>query len=491
MFKDKALGTKIGIGFGILIVLVAILGGFNWRGSSRVSAMVTLFDQGNTALDRVSKCGALRRDFQAKGFAKAAGEEKDSAEKWQEAFKQLASGLDAVKSASAITTAQRELADSSIAQLSFYKTTFDNLTNARQMRDEAFAAWAKVGWAVTEEMQKTRQTKISPSIKTAETSSNLADLVKWSRLSSDLDQKIFQNFLLLRVNAIYLMVTAADEQWTKFQDQMVKCREGLTDWNKSIKGNAELEAVAGNFNGFFNEYEAAGKKYYDGILKDRKATIEIASIGVAITETITKLQGLIKADMNSTMVTINRFSFLISVSAIILGIILAVFITRSITGPINKVIEGLNSGSEQVTAASGEVSSASQSLAQGASEQASSLEETSSALEEMASMTRQNADNANQANGDAKEANTMALEGVNSMKRMGDAIETDQEVRLRHGEDHQDDRRDRVPDQPAGAERGGGSGAGRGGRQGLRGGGRRGAEPGAAQRRKRRRTRRT
>ena len=38
-------------------------------------------------------------------------------------------------------------------------------------------------------------------------------------------------------------------------------------------------------------------------------------------------------------------------------------------------------------------------------------------------MTRQNADNANQANGAAKEANTMALEGVNSMKRMADAIE--------------------------------------------------------------------
>jgi methyl-accepting chemotaxis protein len=109
--------------------------------------------------------------------------------------------------------------------------------------------------------------------------------------------------------------------------------------------------------------------------------------------------------------------------AIVIGIVLAVFITRSIVGPIKKVIEGLTAGSEQVTSASGQVSSASQELAQGASEQASSLEETSSALEEMASMTRQNADNANQANATAKQAADLAGTGVESMKRMTEAID--------------------------------------------------------------------
>ena len=78
--------------------------------------MVALFDQGNTTLDRVSKCGALRRDFQAKGFAKAAGEEKNSAEKWQEAYGQLISSLDTLKSSSALSTAQREFVDTAMGQ---------------------------------------------------------------------------------------------------------------------------------------------------------------------------------------------------------------------------------------------------------------------------------------------------------------------------------------------------------------------------------------
>jgi len=61
---------------------------------------------------------------------------------------------------------------------------------------------------------------------------------------------------------------------------------------------------------------------------------------------------------------------------------------RSITLPINRIIESLGEGSNQVAAASNEVSSSSQSLAEGASEQAASIEETSSSMEEMASMTK-------------------------------------------------------------------------------------------------------
>src|SRR5208337_2738341 len=85
-------------------------------------------------------------------------------------------------------------------------------------------------------------------------------------------------------------------------------------------------------------------------------------------------------------------------AAFVLGILMAFFITRSITGPIGRVVEGLTEGADQVASGSAQVASASQELAEGASEQAASIEETSSSLEEMASMTKQNAENANQAN---------------------------------------------------------------------------------------------
>jgi methyl-accepting chemotaxis protein len=97
---------------------------------------------------------------------------------------------------------------------------------------------------------------------------------------------------------------------------------------------------------------------------------------------------------------------LIVLISVISGVGLAILITRSITGPIRRIIEGLTEGAEEVASASGQVSSAAQSLAEGSSEQAASIEETSSSLEEMSSMTKQNADNAQQANslmGEAKQ----------------------------------------------------------------------------------------
>ncbi|HBA84718.1 MAG TPA: hypothetical protein DCZ95_11545 [Verrucomicrobia bacterium] len=112
-----------------------------------------------------------------------------------------------------------------------------------------------------------------------------------------------------------------------------------------------------------------------------------------------------------------------SIAAVVASIFLAVFTTKSIARPMQRVIAGLTGGAEQISSASEQVSSANRQLAQGSGDQASSLEETSASLEEMASMTRQNADNATQANHIAKETSALAAVGVEAMTRMIEAID--------------------------------------------------------------------
>lgn len=109
--------------------------------------------------------------------------------------------------------------------------------------------------------------------------------------------------------------------------------------------------------------------------------------------------------------------------ALLSGIAMAVFITLSITRPVNAVISGLTDASDQVSSASIQISSASQSLAEGASEQAASLEETSSSLEEMSSMTKQNADHANEAQAMMKEAQKVVEKVSQHMGDMAKAVE--------------------------------------------------------------------
>jgi methyl-accepting chemotaxis protein len=131
---------------------------------------------------------------------------------------------------------------------------------------------------------------------------------------------------------------------------------------------------------------------------------------------------------DTTQAALNRASFMVilfivlGVSAAVLAGVISVLFTRSIIGPLNRIIAGLTQGAEQVFSAAGQVSSASQSLAEGATEQAAGLQETSSSLEEMSSMTQRNAGNAGQANTLATEARGAAGAGTESMNRMNDAI---------------------------------------------------------------------
>jgi methyl-accepting chemotaxis protein len=138
---------------------------------------------------------------------------------------------------------------------------------------------------------------------------------------------------------------------------------------------------------------------------------ETADAGMAATDRIAKAAV-------SSLSTASTVMIIGLIAALAIGVLAAFFITRSITKPVNLIIDGLNEGSAQVASASSQVSSASQSMAEGASQQAASIEETSSSMEEMASMTKNNAENAGTADGLMKEANHVVSTANDSMGRL-------------------------------------------------------------------------
>ncbi len=113
----------------------------------------------------------------------------------------------------------------------------------------------------------------------------------------------------------------------------------------------------------------------------------------------------------------------IALVALAVGIVIAFFLVRGITRPLNRVIAGLSDGADQVAAAASQVSTAGQSLAEGTAEQASALEETSSSMEEMSSMTKRNADNAAEAKALTHESKEVVEKVDGQMKGMVDAVQ--------------------------------------------------------------------
>ena len=179
-------------------------------------------------------------------------------------------------------------------------------------------------------------------------------------------------------------------------------------------GNAYKGAMAGFLVNWQNLQKLGGQRG-DAGGQVIKACVTTANAGMEATDRIAK-------NAQSSLGSASLIMIIGLCVAFVVGVLVAIFITRSITGPIRKIIEGLNEGSEQVASGSAQVSGSSQSLAEGSAEQAASIEETSSSLEEMSSMTKQNADNAGQADGLMKEANRVVVEANESMTNLTESM---------------------------------------------------------------------
>ncbi len=153
---------------------------------------------------------------------------------------------------------------------------------------------------------------------------------------------------------------------------------------------------------------------------------ETQRAAMALLDKLVEINKKVGDEETATATSKAGFLKLFNLGALVIGVlltvVLATFITRSITKPINRIIVSLTEGATQVTEASGQIATAAQGLAEGASEQASSLEETSSALEQMAAMTRTNAENARKARESAEQARKAADEGDKTMRQLNEAM---------------------------------------------------------------------
>ncbi|RZB34951.1 MAG: methyl-accepting chemotaxis protein [Desulfobacteraceae bacterium Eth-SRB1] len=207
----------------------------------------------------------------------------------------------------------------------------------------------------------------------------------------------------------------------KWQDAMAK----VENWSGADTG---LKNLTARYSDVFFERVKKMEQFYD-------IDSNIGVVADAVIKNAKQILDKSEKAMHAAQNTGKTMILVILGISVLVATLLAFFITRGITKPINRIIEDLNEGSGQIASASGQVSSASQSLAEGASEQAAAIEETSSSLEEMSSMTKQNADNAGQADSLMKEtghvvadANSSMTELTTSMKDISSASDETQKV---------------------------------------------------------------
>jgi len=275
----------------------------------------------------------------------------------------------------------------------------------------------------------------------------------------------------------------AEELSHDFKEYLDKYREMFSRENdaQGIKDVKELDASFNKFyeagkymtNVYITQGPDAGNKLmseFDKLHEDLVVLIEDFQKGQS-----DEAQSTVENNI-SDVGTTKYLLIVLGGVAIILGIIISIFVTRSVTRPIidavhvsNKLAEGdltvtieatskdetgqllaamkgmveklqmivteVKSSADNVASGSQELSASSEQMSQGATEQASSVEEVSSSMEQMVSNIRQNADNAQQTEKialksatDAKESGKSVSETVSAMKEIAGKISIIEEI---------------------------------------------------------------
>uniref|UniRef100_C6E1U7 Methyl-accepting chemotaxis sensory transducer n=1 Tax=Geobacter sp. (strain M21) TaxID=443144 RepID=C6E1U7_GEOSM len=276
---------------------------------------------------------------------------------------------------------------------------------------------------------------------------------------------------------------AAELAAVRFRQELAQYRDMYTRENDE-KSLREIDELGGNFDKFYetgkkvaNTYISSGMEQGNTMMGSFDNDREALSAGI---EKLQKSQSdEAKANTSGIVTTVQKaFQLLLAACgvAIALGILIAVFVTRSITIPLrnavevsNKLAEGdltvvvtsentdetghllsamgnmvyklreivgeVQAATKNVAAGSQELSSSSEQMSQGASEQAAAAEEASASMEQMTSNIRQNADNALQTEKiavksaeNAKEGGQAVQETVHAMKDIAGKINIIEEI---------------------------------------------------------------
>jgi methyl-accepting chemotaxis protein len=406
MFKNMNLGMKIAGGFGLILLLSVFAGGMGlWSmhgAKGQTTVLVKEFLPEVEVLNDV-RAKALKTMYEVRGYAysfqnsflEAGRKTLGEARKSMQGAKDLAAAsphLVKLKEEAPRLEAQflayEKLLNDTAAQV-------DKIKQIRQTMDEAAQNFAKNIQGFIQEQHD----NLNKEIKEGVDHGKLAERVQKNHLANEIadlgDGIRIANFKAQALNDLKI-VQGVMGNFDQIQ-QRVNTLTPLTHTESLKKQLAGVEAAALAYKKAILDLLFTWQELAEFTQKRQEAAEQVLRNTDA---TATKgIEGM-QQEAGQTLSSLSTASTTLFVGLgliVILGVILAWFITRTITRAVNRISESLAAGSEQVAAAATQVSSASQSLAQGSTEQAASLEETSASLEEMASMTRTNADNARQA----------------------------------------------------------------------------------------------
>ncbi len=414
MFKNMKLGTKIFSGFALVLVFLCIVAFIGFNSLSGVVNRVEKADDVNQIVKMIMEIRQHEKNYIIRG-------DKEYTAKVETGIKALMAQVSDTKD-KFNDKANKDQMDEVAAKVNLYAVSFLDYVNLNTKKNETMQemrAMAKNALSNTEAIRNDQKQQLSEARKQGAEESFIDDKLA----KADDANRMIKWFLDGRKNEKEFIISRGEQKWKDNVDaNLIKIMELSKDLKARFKFKKNIEQIDAVM-ASIQEYDKAFNNFAQIMQKQKTEELSMVTAARTARDVCNKARTDQEQKMSSQISLANTITLVASIIAVVLGLLSAFFITRGITVPLNRVIQGLNEGADQVASASTQVSTASQSLAEGSSEQAASIEETSSSLEEMSSMTKKNAENSLQADHLMKDANQIVTQANTSMMELTRSIE--------------------------------------------------------------------
>ncbi len=428
MFAKKRLASKIGGGFGLLLMVILAVGALAVMKMTGVNSLQEQLDQ--TYLEQVATVSAVERNwaraiFDLRGYAMT--NDKTLLQKGQESLAavrgSLRKALELAQAFPQLAVLQKR-AMTALGKLDAYeklvaqtKEAKDQLVDYQDFMDSAQDQFYQNAYELLHEENQGLAKEMASGAPQERLVAHQGRVVLLSQIIEMGSQAWLSRYKLLTstdaatVNAIQKNV---EDMRLKYDDLVSMCRLEPQVQMKAAASRSAAEQYKSVLAGWLEQWQNLEE------LRHKREALAADITALAQGASDDGLRG-VRELSGQTVVSLSLASrrMLEGLAlALALGLALTVLLSRGISRPIKAAVAALGQGAGQVAAASQQISQASLVLAEGSSQQASSLEESSATLEQMSAMTRDTTAHAKQANDLAKKAGQALEEAGAAMAQL-------------------------------------------------------------------------
>ena len=346
--KNMKLTVKLMLGFGVVLVLTAVVAFMGYNGLNQVARSVDLADDANRMVKDMLDCRREEKNFTIRGFT-LWGSDTQSADQKCDAV--IAEFETQIEETTAKLTDQEDLA--ALAQinqdLAAYKAAFDEYVAEERDKEEHDAdmvAAAGTVIEVVEEMRADQKEKLNTEIDAGADATAIKDRLQKADdanrlIKSMLDARRHEKNYMLRheqqyvdnvENDIAAMLTLLNDMKVRFQD---------------AANDAQVDDILTEL----QAYHLAFEDYVDAVETQYTQEAVMTEVARTLTDEAEDMRAHEKEAMLSAESSATTMALGAAAIAIVVGIVFALVITRSITGPVaslQRIAEQVAKGDVQV-----------------------------------------------------------------------------------------------------------------------------------------------